>query len=261
MVTVDFESYEVSVAAVLDAVGAPAMFEGRGTVLIKPNLINDSPPPVTTPVACCESIVTYIRRHSSARIIVGEGCGSSTLETPEVFEALGYSDMAVRLGVELLDLNHAPLVRQENPACPVFREMYLPQIAFDSFIVSVPVLKAHSLADITGTLKNMMGFAPPSHYSGRYGSWKKAAFHGDMQQSIIDLCTYRAPDLSLVDATVGLADFHLGGAHCDPPVNKLIAGADAWEVDRKATELLELDWRTIGHLSDGARSSNRSLAP
>ncbi len=258
MVVVEFESYETSVPSILDAVGAPALLGGRGVVLIKPNLINDSPPPITTPAACCESVVNYVRRHSSARIVVGEGCGSSTQETPEVFAALGYTEMAARLGVELLDLNYAPLVRRQNPACPVFPEMHLPEIAFESFIISVPVLKAHSLADITGTLKNMMGFAPPSHYSGRYGSWKKAVFHGNMQQSIIDLCAYRAPDLSLVDATIGMPDFHLGGAHCDPPVNKLIAGADPWEVDRKVAELLDLDWRSIAHLSDAARgmSSN-----
>ncbi len=259
MVVAEFESYEATVPSILDAVGVSALIEGREVVLIKPNLINDSPPPITTPVACCEAIATYVLRHSSARVIVGEGCGSSTLETPETFATLGYTEMATRLGIELLDLNYAPLTRRENLACPVFREMHLPQVAFESFIISVPVLKAHSLADITGTLKNMMGFAPPSHYSGRYGSWKKAVFHGNMQQSIVDLCTYRAPDLSLMDASVGMPDFHLGGAHCDPPLCKLIAGTDPWEVDRKGAELLGLDWRRIGHLSESARGASRNV--
>jgi hypothetical protein len=48
-----------------------------------------------------------------------------------------------------------------------------------------------------------------------------------------------------------MAEFHLGGAHCDPPVNKLIAGYNPWEVDRKAAELLGLDWRRIGHIAAG----------
>jgi len=60
-----------------------------------------------------------------------------------------------------VDLNRAELVRLENSDCPVFPEIFLPELAMSSFLVSVPVLKAHSLADITGTLKNMIGLAPP----------------------------------------------------------------------------------------------------
>ena len=59
----------------------------------------------------------------------------------------------------------------------------------------------------------LRGLAPPRHYSGRFGSWKKAVFHGDMQQSITDLVAYRRPDLTVMDASVGLADYHLNQNH------------------------------------------------
>ncbi len=88
--------------------------------------------------------------------------------------------MADRLGVPLIDLNYGPVKKLTNPECHVFPEMYLPEIAFRYYIISVPVLKAHSLAGMTGCLKNMMGFAQPKYYSGRYGIWKKAMFHGKM---------------------------------------------------------------------------------
>jgi uncharacterized protein (DUF362 family) len=112
----------------------------------------------------------------------------------------------------------------------------------------VPVLKAHSYSEITGTLKNMIGLAPPKYYSGRFGSWKKAVFHGRMHESIVDLNRYRTPDLSLMDATVGMPDFHLGGAHCDPPVNKILASFDPLAIDRRSAELLGFRWQSIGHL-------------
>jgi uncharacterized protein (DUF362 family) len=150
--------------------------------------------------------------------------------------------------VELVDLNHAPLVRLENPDCSVFPEMYLPEIAMTHYLISVPVLKAHSFSKITGTLKNMIGLAPPKHYSGRFGTWKKAVFHGKMHQSIVELNRYRTPDLSLVDATVGMPEYHLGGTHCDPPVNRLLAGFDPVTVDRRSAELLGFRWQGIGHL-------------
>jgi uncharacterized protein (DUF362 family) len=129
--------------------------------------------------------------------------------------------------------------------------MHLPEIAFTHTIISVPVLKAHSLAGITGTLKNMLGFAPPAHYSGRYGGWKKAVFHGRMQQSIVDLNRYIAPDLTIMDASVGMAEYHLGGPECDPPVARIVAGCNPWAVDRAAARLLGLDWRDIGHVRAG----------
>ena len=52
-----------------------------------------------------------------------------------------------------------------------------------------------------------------------------------------------------MDATVGLAEFHLGGAHCDPPLGRLIAGTDPLAIDRRGAELLGLDWRDIPHLA------------
>ncbi len=220
-------------------------------MLIKPNLTTDSPHPITTSPECCEAVVAYVRDHSRAEIIIAEGCGDGALETDQVFYALGYHVLADKYGVELVDLNHALLVKKENPDRPVFPEMHLPAVAFTHYIISVPVLKAHSLAEITGSLKNMMGFAPPKYYSGRHGVWKKSVFHGSMQQSIIDLNTYIAPDLTVMDCSIGMANFHLGGPHCAPPVNKIVAGCNPWEVDREAAALLGLNWEGIPHIKAG----------
>ncbi len=248
MAETEFVSYRESVPEVLDAIGARDVLEGQTAVLIKPNLINASPFPITTAPECIEAVIEYVRSCSEAEIVIGEGCGDPGLETGEVFDRLGYRELARRHGVELVDLNPAPLTRLENRDCAVFKEMYLPEIAMSHYLISVPVLKAHSFSEITGTLKNMIGLAPPKHYSGRFGTWKKAVFHHRMHQSIVDLNRYRTPDLSLMDATVGMPDYHLGGAHCDPPLGKLIAGFDPLQVDRRSAELLGLRWQRIAHL-------------
>ena len=78
--------------------------------------------------------------------------------------------------------------------------------------------------------------------------WKKAVFHGHMHQAIIDLNRYRSADLSLMDASVGLAEYHLGGRKCSPPANKIIAGFNPKAVDREAAALLGFDWNSIPHL-------------
>jgi len=249
LATVDFSTYHESISLTLDKIGAKEVFAKQSAILIKPNLTNASRHPVTTSVECCEAVVEYVRSCSNADIIIAEGPGDPSLETEEIFDLLGYRRMAIREGIPLVDLNTAPLKKLKNKDCPVFPEMYLPEIAFTHFIISVPVLKAHSLATMTGTLKNMMGFAPPKYYSGNFGVWKKAAFHGNMHQAIIDLNRYRRADLSLMDSTIGLADHHLGGSRCNPPVNKIIAGFNPLEVDRAAATLLGLDWKRIPHLA------------
>lgn len=247
---VEFVSYRESIAEVLDAIGAARVLERQSAVLIKPNLINASSFPITTAPQCVDAIIEYVRSRSRATIVIGEGCGDPRLETAEVFERLGYRELAARRGVDLVDLNQAPCEELRNESCPVFPRMYLPKLALSHFLVSVPVLKAHSLAKITGTLKNMIGLAPPKHYSGQYGTWKKAVFHKRIQQAIIDLNRYRTPDLSLLDATVGMPDFHLGGAHCDPPLNTLVAGFNPADVDREGARLLGLEWTSVSHLAD-----------
>lgn len=245
---IDFISYSQSVPALLSALQAEEIVRAQHTIIIKPNLINDSPPPITTPAECCQAIIDFIRSCSEALIVIAEGCGQPGLETDAVFERLGYTDLAREKDVLLLDLNTAKLVRLQDPARPVFPQMYLPRIVMDNYLISVPVLKAHSLAAITGALKNMLGAAPPKYYSGRHGTWKKAAFHARMQQAISDVTAYRHPDLSIMDASVGMAEYHLGGPACDPPVGKLVGGYDPWEVDREGARLLGLDWTKIGHL-------------
>ena len=246
---IEFVSYRESVPKALDIIGAGEVLKEQTAVLIKPNLINASPFPITTAPECIEAVIEYVRSCSEAGIVVGEGCGDPNLETGDVFDRLGYRELARRQGVELVDLNHAPLKKLENGDCPVFREMYLPEIAMSHYLISVPVLKAHSFSEITGTMKNMIGLAPPRYYSGRFGTWKKAVFHRKMHQSIIDLNRYRTADLSLMDATVGMPHYHLGGAHCDPPLGKLIAGFDSVKVDRRSAELLGLRWQRIAHLT------------
>ncbi len=249
LVTINFTSYHESVFRALDDIGTKHTLAKQSAILIKPNLTNASRHPVTTPVQCCEAVVEYARYCSKADIVIAEGSGDPSLETDQIFDLLGYRKMATRQGVLLVDLNTAPLKKQEDKKCSVFPQMHLPEIAFNHFIISIPVLKAHSLATITGTLKNMMGFAPPKHYSGQHGIWKKAAFHENMQQAICDLNRYRSADLSLLDATIGLAEHHLGGRRCNPPAGKIIAGFNPLEVDREAATLLGLDWKTIPHLA------------
>lgn len=242
-----FTSFAATVPQAVHAVLDANLLSRQRRILIKPNLVNNQQPPVTLPVECAEALIIALKELSSAQIVIAEGAGDRNLETEQIFHQLGYRELAARYGVELLDLNHAPLVKLENPGCRIFPEMWLPEIIFDAFLISVPVLKAHSLAEVTISMKNLVGCAPPSHYQVGQ-SWKKSAFHTHMQQSIFELNFYRKPDFCLVDASIGLAEFHLGGAICNPPVRKIITGHDPVAVDAAGTCLLGRNWREVDHI-------------
>ncbi len=246
----DFAAWDASVSRLLEAVDLVASINvaSSNTILIKPNLVEALDPPITTPVGLVAAIVTYLQSCLPDRqIIVAEGSGARDYDTGHSFESLGYTDMAREKGIELVDLNEAPLVGLSNPDCRRWPEMHLPEMVFQSYCISVPVLKAHSLAEVTLTMKNMMGIAPPSHYQ-KGGHWKKASFHQHIQEAIMDLNRYRTPDFTVLDATVGMQEAHLWGPTCNPPPNKLVASYDPVAVDAYGTGLLRRDWQKVGHL-------------
>ncbi len=242
-----FMNWAETVEKCLDRLKADRVLKRRKLIIIKPNLVNDSPHPITTHPDMVRALVEYIRKHSRARLIIAEGCGDNHLETAEVFSRLGYDDLTREYDLELVDLNQAPLVRLKNNECRIFPDIFLPKITLKGFLISVPVLKRHSLAQVTLCMKNMMGLAPPSHYQ-QGGMWKKAFFHKQMHRSIFELNLYRKPDLSIIDASVGMAEYHLGGRICDPPVNRIVAGFDPVAVDSIGARLLGLSWKDIPHI-------------
>ncbi len=247
-----YDSYATTIPALLEGVGAPAILARQGRILIKPNLVNDAPPPVTLPVTACATLVRCCRRWSRAHIVIAEGTGEKHQTTDEIFAVHGYDQLAREEGIELVDLNEAELVELRDQRNEIFPSFMMPRLVMESFVLSAAMLKAHSLATVTLSMKNMIGVAPPAHYQ-QDGYWKKSFFHQHMQRSILELNRYRRPDLAFIDASVGLADFHLGGPTCEPPVGKLLAGFDPVAVDAAGAALLGVSWRQVGHiaLADG----------
>jgi len=243
---VAFENYRKSVAAALDRIGAAERLPRRGLIIIKPNLTNADPPPVTTPVAMVTAIWEYCRGHSDAEIAIGEGSGNGT--TSQAFEANGYTAFAEKEGVRLIDFNSEEVVRVSCPEAFHLKEFYLPAIARDAFIISAPVLKDHSFTVTTVAMKNMFGLAPAPFYRG---TWNKSKLHSpSTHSSVVDVCLHKRPDLCVVDAVVALSGMHLHGT--PRRVGVLLAGFDPVAVDAAASRLLghdpwKIEYLTLAH--------------
>ena len=130
---VRFTDYKRSIAQALDLLDVPDRLPTGGLVIIKPNLTNSSPPPVTTSVEAAEAVYGYCRAHTKAEIVIGEGCGSGV--TADVYAALGYTDMANRLGLELIDFNDAETTLLENKDALQLKKFYIPSVVLDAFVI------------------------------------------------------------------------------------------------------------------------------
>ena len=248
---VRFADYHHSIARALDLVAAADRLPREGLIIIKPNLTNSSPPPVTTSVEAAEALYNYCKAHTEAQIAIGEGCGSGV--TADVFAALGYSDLAGRHGLELIEFNDAETTLLEDKDAFHLKQFHIPSIVPSAFVISLPVLKDHSFTKTTIAMKNMFGIAPGKFYSG---GWNKAQLHSpSTDKSVVDICRYKKPNLSVVDASVALTGMHLSGT--PKKLGLVLASFDPVAVDTIGSELLGHDPRKLPYLtlSDGLHGS------
>ena len=234
--------YPDAVSRALDQAGAVAALAGFDRVIVKPNMVNASPAPVTTQAECAAAVVGYLTDRLQAEVVVAEGSGEgSTLEN---FRRNGYQG----IGVPLVDLDELPVKRYEDPRAGVYREVHLPEYLEGAALVSVPPAKDHTITRVTLGLKNMVGCLPASHYGG-YWTYKKSQIHAvDEDQAVADLMLYVRPHLTVIDARQGLAGGHLSGRVPDPPLGKIIVSTDVLAADREACRLLGHDPDSVGHL-------------
>lgn len=229
---VRYRDYRSSVGEALDLIGAGERLPDDGLIIIKPNLINADGPPVTTPVEAVEAVYLFCKERCAAEIAIGEGCGSGLTE--DTFRANGYTELAKKHGIRLIDFNtaKATLVRDERTF--VLSEFYIPEIVQDAFVVSVPILKDHSFTQTTIAMKNMFGIAPGRYYAG---GWNKSKLHSpSTHKSVVDICLYKKPDLCVVDAVVALRGMHLSGT--PERLNTILASFDPVAVDAVGSEML-----------------------
>ena len=239
---IKFTDYETSVTEALDAISASSVLPEEGSIIIKPNLTNSAGPPVTTNVAIVEAIYKYCRPRTDAEIMIGEGCGDGT--TLKTFKANGYTDLAERNGIRLIDLNREKTVTLKNDRALQLKQFHIPEVVRDAFVISVPVLKDHSFTVTTISMKNMFGIAPASHYKG---SWNKSKLHSpSTHRSVVDVCLYKKPDLCVVDASVALAGMHLHGR--ERKLGVILAGLDPVAVDTVGSEMMGHDPSKIEYL-------------
>ncbi|MEM1574490.1 MAG: DUF362 domain-containing protein [Nitrososphaerota archaeon] len=164
-------------------------------IIIKPNLIIDKPPPTTTPYETIEVLTKYYIENNY-EVIIAEGSG--WVDTFQAYKKLGYFKISEKYGVRLIDLNNDNFEILENPNALFLKKFEIPLTLKNSFIISVPILKEHSITGITLSLKNMLG----ATLGEKATIAKKGRFHKKLNESIIDINLYLKPKLAIIDGRI-----------------------------------------------------------
>ncbi len=132
-------------------------------------------------------------------------------------------------------------------------------------VISIPVAKTHSWAQLTLAAKNFIGITPLSRYAQFIDNtwWNRGTFDHSSPQSIaqvyLDIVKSITPDLSIIDFSIGIEGKGPTTSQGGTPLNMkerlgswaIIASTDIMAADATAARIMSHDTNKIKHLAMG----------
>lgn len=168
--------------------GIETVARGKERIMLKPNLVAESPYFTTKPTVV--RALAELMKRSGKEVLIGEGSAAGTgfnvrdgvtyrtrnreiLDGMQqyVYDTLGYTQLARSVGVPLVNLHSGELADVDLASGLAFDTISLHQSLTEiDLLCSVPMMKTHTLATVTLGMKNLIGLYPGTiYYSVR--SW------------------------------------------------------------------------------------------
>lgn len=195
---------------------------GKNRIMLKPNLVADSPVFTTKPVVV--KTLAQLMQKAGKEVMIGEGSAAASSFNivnneifrtnkkeildgmqQHVFDVLGYSEMAKSLNIPLINLHSGEIVEVplENGFAAKSVKIHKSLTEID-LLCSVPMMKTHTLATVTLAMKNLIGLYPGTEYYA-VRSWlhDRAAEAGSpgVAYEVIDMNNAVRTGLSVIDAS------------------------------------------------------------
>jgi uncharacterized protein (DUF362 family) len=209
----------------------------KGKVVIKPNIVAAVPPErgVTTHPLAVEALIKYLKEFG-CEIVIAES-SSVAQNTDRVFEVSGYSDLAKKYNIDILNLEKAEKVKISWK----YGEILIPKIMYDYEYINFAKMKTHIGTTVTLGIKNQKGLL---------NNAEKKKFHikYDLHEAIFELSKVIKPDLTILDGIIALEGDGPGGAGNPINLNVLVAGKNLYEVDNVALKIMGFESGEVGHI-------------
>ena len=249
--------------------GIKTVTEGSDRIMLKPNLVSDSPTDTTKPEVV--KAVAQLMQKAGKEVLIGEGSAAAypfnanetevfrtnkkdILDSMQqhVFDALGYSKLAEELNIPLINLHSGDIVEVPLANGYASKSVKIHRSLTDiDLLCSIPMMKTHQLATVTLAMKNLIGLYPGTeYYSVR--SWlhdraAEAGSHG-IAYEIIDMNNAVKTGLSIIDASSAME----GNGPSDGTLvdmELIIAGTSPLATDMVGTLLMGFDLDEIPAIS------------
>lgn len=215
-------------------------------VFLKPNMVEyESDKAINTDPRVVAAAAEAMLRAGAREVVVGEGPGHRR-DIEYLLEGTGLGRVVSDLRLRFVDLNHDDV--RKVPLKSRFTALdgvWLPvELLRSDYIVSMPKLKAHHLAGLTVSMKNLFGTVPGAVYG-----WPKNLLHfRGIENSVVDLAATVRPHLAIVDGIVAMeGDGPIMGR---PRSFGCIAmGTDLVAVDATCARMIGLDPAKVPYLS------------
>jgi len=221
----------------IQALGGIERFVKQGArVAIKPNPVTGNRPEVasTTNPDVLETVVRLCMEAGAGDVVV------LSHDSERNFERNGLLEAAQRGGARVLAANTQDLYRPVTVLRGRLVENVevIGEVLDADVFINIPIAKHHGAAEVTLSMKNLMGI-----------NWNRGRFHQyGLHQSIADLNTAVRPDLIVMDANRILMTNGPSGPGQTRDARTVIAGTDPVAVDSYSTALMDRNPMDIGHI-------------
>lgn len=243
VVVVEGTDLEKMLGAGLDALGGLKKLVANKSIVLKPNVVNDQPPPVTTDIEFLAAVARHAREAGAASMTTCDS-NSSGVSKAGKFEALEYPGRLKEEGIALDAVDFGDRRSfifvskshwKSHPVIGVAKTLHNADV-----IVNLPVVKRHDSARFTCALKN--------HFGSVYGPLRFVAHNRSksdrefFDRALAEFADAVRPELNVIDARSllvrggpGLS----GKAEIKAGVNRIILSGDMLAADVYCAQLMQ----------------------
>jgi uncharacterized protein (DUF362 family) len=228
VVRIKHDDIDYAVRNAIDLLGGiRSITAGKERIMLKPNLVDPEPRDTTKPGVI--KALAQLMREAGKDVSVGEGptaagpnirpgifgnvCATKDRKMlndiqRQVFDNLGYSDLAKSLNIPLINLHTGEMSRVQIPNGFVFKEISLHHSLTETdLLCSVPMMKTHMFATVTLGMKNLIGVYPGEIYGAVRSEVHRTAARVEESgtaSAIVDMVRANKLGLVVVDASMAM---------------------------------------------------------
>lgn len=211
-------------------------------VVIKPNILGPYPPEkgITTHPSLVRSLVKALKKRG-APCVVGDNPGLNGYAANERCAKIsGIQDAA-----DGCFINFAKETIQIDVKSRFLDKLVVSKAILDAdMVINVPKFKTHLQTKITGAVKNMFGILVGAEKARVHLS---AAKPENFSEALVDIYQIRIPDLTIMDAVVGMQGNGPSGSDLRP-MGKILASENGVSVDGLMAAMMGLTQESVDTL-------------